>query len=338
MRLAGRLAVTLSLALAPVAAWSQDEKQNPQERQALQRVEWRLNALKRELSLSTTQEEQIKKVLLDTEKSTTQLQDEQRKKVEGLLTPEQKERYQALQQRQQGRPGGGGGPGGGMMQRFGFPSLDQIREQLGLTPEQEKKAQEIIQGTMQEFGEKMREMREGGRGFDFEAMRKNFEEVQKATREKIAGILNDEQKKKFAELNKGIDERMQRMMGQFRLPGGEGGGGFQLREDPQAQIRRRTQQAMADLKLPAEETAVIQPLIEKIVTFQVESQRKLDGVRGEISKLAGEGNEAAVKEKVAEFRKARDEAAKKRALLQDGLRELLTAAQEAKLIARGILE
>ena len=86
--------------------------------------------------------------------------------------------------------------------------------------------------------------------------------------------------------------------------------------------------------------AVLSPLIGKVVRDQLTTRTRVRALRDELRKLAGSRDldEAALKAKLAELRKLREAARPWLASLRQGLQELLTFEQEAKLVALGILE
>ena len=109
-------------------------------------------------------------------------------------------------QPQQGQQGGGGQRRGGMMmspeQRAG-----RLAEQLGLSDDQKAKVQKIYEDSAKDM--------QGMQGASREDRMAKMQE----TNEKVKGVLNDDQKKKFDEMQQQMRDR-QRQGGQ----GGEGGG------------------------------------------------------------------------------------------------------------------
>ncbi len=84
---------------------------------------------------------------------------------------------------------------------------------------------------------------------------------------------------------------------------------------------------------------MLEPLIQKVIAQQVTTGRSARTLRDEIRKLVTleTTDEAAIKGKLAELRQLRDTAQSKLKAMQDGLRELLTFEQEAKLVGLGVL-
>ncbi len=116
--------------------------------------------------------------------------------------------------------------------------------------------------------------------------------------------------------------------------------GRRQKATPEQQIATRSGEAVKELGLPAEETAVLSPLIGKVVRYQITTRTRVRALRDEIGKLAGSKDldEAALKAKLAELRKLREAARTRLASLRQGLQELLTFEQKARLVALGILE
>lgn len=337
-----RLLTILLLAAVALPGFAQEQSEEEKARQAAeQRAERSMRAYSR-LDLSDAQKEQLKKILVEDELASSKRRDARRDKVRAILTPDQKESFDQMVNRGGGRDRGGrdrgGRGGGGMMGRMGM-GADQLKERLKLTDEQVKKAEEIMGSVREQAMEEFRKMREGGGGMDFGKMREVFGKIRKDSQAKIEKILTDEQKAEFQKMSKEMDERMAQFgMGRQRGPRGEGGGrerGPRRTANPEDMIKRRVDQAMGALALDGEEAAVIKPLVEKLVSYQVTGANKLRQLRDGIGKLE---EEAAIKGKMAEYTKAREEYRAKVALLSNGLRELVTVQQEAKLFSLRIFD
>ncbi len=349
--------ITLSAAMLmamPGLTFAQDEEPKEEkkqekseaEQQAERRVGWVLRQLKGQLELSDSQSDKIKEILMATEMKQSKMRNDQSKQIEALLTPDQQEKYKTLRDRsgRGGRGGRGGREGrrGGMGRMMGL-DIESIKEKLGLSPEQEKKIEELIKQATDQGREAFQKMREGG-GFDMQKMRELFEKGRNDIREKINGLLDDEQKKKFADLNKEMDERMQQFMGRFGGGnrgdrGDRGGRGRERRpRNPEEMTERRLKEVMTSLKLPDEEAAVLGELIKKVISYQSKTGAQSRTMREEIRKLAtGGGDAESTKEKIEDLRKLRETADAKLKTLREGLRELLTETQEAVLISHGVL-
>jgi P pilus assembly/Cpx signaling pathway, periplasmic inhibitor/zinc-resistance associated protein len=93
--------------------------------------------------------------------------------------------------------GGRPGPGGPRAEMRIEDRLKQLGEALALTDEQKT----AIKPILEESGAEMRKLLEDRSG-DREARRSKLMELREKTNTKIAALLTDEQKAKFAELNK----------------------------------------------------------------------------------------------------------------------------------------
>lgn len=332
--------VMLALAIS-VPVFAQEGEKTPEQRareEAERRVEWQLRAY-RSLELSESQTEQIKALLVAEELAAAKQRDERRDKVRALLTPAQTESFNEMIERQnRGGPGAQGGQGmrgaGGMMGRGMGMDVDQLRERLKLTEEQLTQIQGVIGEIGQQMMEKMREVREQG-GMDFDKMREAMEGVRKDARTRIGKLLTPEQMPEFEKLSKEMDEQLERWTGRRAEGERRLEAGPRRPQTPEELTARRTDEAMTALALEGEEAAVIRPLIEKLVSYQVTAGRALRELRESIGKLE---DEAAIRGRMEEYRKGVDEYRTKVELLTNGLRELVTVQQEAKLFALRIFD
>jgi len=107
-------------------------------------------------------------------------------------------------------------PGGGNFDPAAFVDrqMEELKEGLELSDDQEKQVREIITAGF----ETMRKAREGMQdGGDFEGMREKMQQMREEQTEKIKAVLNEEQFTKYEEIQA---ERRERM----RQGGGFGGG------------------------------------------------------------------------------------------------------------------
>lgn len=348
------LAAALLLAL-PLSLFAQDgspaqPQKTPEElakEAAERRVEWQMRMYS-SLELSEAQKDQVKKILIDDELATAKQRDERRAKVKEILTPSQREAYDQMieQQNRGGRGmfggGGGGGPGGGGFGGMGRMGMDpaQLKERLKLTDDQTTKITAVFTEAAPQWMERFQKMREGGGGFDPTKIREIVNELRVEANKKIEAILTPEQMPEWQKMVKEFDDQMAQWTGgRFPGGGGEGREGRGPREErdlsPEDQIKRRLSAAMTALAMSAEEASAIQPLVEKVIQYQVTAGKAVRDAREAIGKVEGEDQ---IKLKVDDYRKVRAEYEEKLALLSSGLRELLTVQQEAKLIALRVLE
>lgn len=220
---------------------------------------------------------------------------------------------------QGGRERGRGGRGG-----MGLP-VDRLKEELGLTDAQMAEVEKLNT----EMREKAREMFQSGQGF--EGMRGMMDEAMG----KVEALLTPEQKTKFGEFKTRMQERMQGRMGR----GGEGGpGGRGGRGGPQLKERLR-EDALKALALSQEEAAVVTPRLDTVLETRDLTQREAQRAREEfMTKVRETTDQAALQKLLADYRTARESGKAQEKTAMDGLRELLTVEQEAKLVGLGILD
>lgn len=125
-------------------------------------------------------------------------------------------RQNSQQEQQQFGPGGGG-MGGGNFDPAAFVDrqMEELKEGLQLSDDQEKQVREIITAGF----ETMREAREGMQdGGDREAMREKMQAMREEQTQKIKAVLSEEQFAKYEQIQAERRERMRQ--GGF---GGQGG-------------------------------------------------------------------------------------------------------------------
>lgn len=206
--------------------------------------------------------------------------------------------------------------------RGGFGNTDQLKEQLGLSDEQIEK----FNGMREEMRNKMRELREGGGGFD----RSMFQEMREKMTAKVKEILTPEQLEKYNKLQEGRRGRM----GQ-RGQGAEGRGRRGGRNNP-AMVREN---AVKALGLEGDAAAVVLPVLDSVLTAQNEAREALRTLRESMrEKASGDVTSDELTTLLKSFRDTREESKAKVQKAQTELRELLTLHQEFQLVALGILE
>lgn len=111
-------------------------------------------------------------------------------------------------------PGGGMGPGNFDPQAFVDRQMEELKEGLGLTKDQEKQVREIITAGFETMQKAREEMQDGGD--DFEGMREKMQQMREEQNQKIKAILSEDQFTKYEQIQQ---ERRERM----RQGGGFGG-------------------------------------------------------------------------------------------------------------------
>ena len=122
---------------------------------------------------------------------------------------------QNSQEQQQMGPGGGmGGPGNFDPAAFVDRQMEELKEGLELSDDQEKQVREILTAGSETMRKAREEMQDGGG--DFEGMREKMQQMREEQNQKIKAVISEEQ---FAKYEKIQQERRERM----RQGGGPGG-------------------------------------------------------------------------------------------------------------------
>lgn len=266
----------------------------------------------------------------DQVKELTRIYAEREEAVKKLLTEAQRQQYEQRQTR--GAQGGwGGGPGGmGGMGGFGGMAgmMQGLRDELGLTEEQTKKADEMQAELRKKAEDMMAKARETG---DWSAMRELGGIMQEGMT-RFREILTPEQQTK-------LDARMADFGGRF---GGMGGGnrGGRGQGGESRGIDRRLQRVKDDLKLTEEEELVLLPKIKEALEASEkgdEAVRKArEGVRDVARDLAAPAEKLPAA--IETLRKTQADARAKLETIRTDLRSLVTRGQEAILVGHGVLD
>ncbi len=371
MRVLVRYGLIITLLLLPGVAIAQEQGDDPENKpkpsekdgkaekgtqrdsdeRLARRVGKRVQRMTESLGLSAEQVNQVHEILLQTEAKASQARTGQLERLQSVLSEEQLGKYKELNKRRgrRNKPGDKkGDKQGNKDKRRGGPEamvrralgvdLEKLKEQLGLSPEQAEKIAGMVETAVESGIESLQELRGDDGRFDRKKLQAALAERRKSLYAKVGGLLGEEQKSRFDALIQERDERRARVRDRRGKPG-DGEARKRGRAKPEEVIARRTRGALDDLKLPAEEAAVLEPLIQKVIAQQVTTGRSARTLRDEIRKLVTleTTDEAAIKGKLAELRQLRDTAQSKLKAMQDGLRELLTFEQEAKLVGLGVL-
>ena len=246
--------------------------------------------------------------------------------IKGLLTDEQKTRYDESLRGGGGRGGNNnnnnqGGAAGG---RGGFfPSTDDLKTKLGLTDDQVTKVNEV-RDSIREETRRLFQNRNGGNRPGPEA----FEKIRDESTKKIKDLLNDEQKGKFDELLKALPTPG----APGANPGGFGGRGGTIDE--------RVARVMELLKFEKpEEAEAVKGLVkavleaqDKVETAQRENRTKLEDLQKDAALT-----DDAIDGKLGELRKTLKELEKGLSDARGKLSEVVSPRQEVDLMRRGVL-
>jgi len=292
----------------------------------------------KELGLTEEQMQKIREFKMEEARKLKEFRQEQESKISELLTEEQRTKYKELQEKKrkkmgrdgQGREGrdrGGQGRSGQGRRSDPLEMLRRISKELGLSEEQ--------QGQIKELGKQSRmemlKIIEGARASgDFAGVRKQVEKLQKGLIAKAREMLTDEQKTKFDAFVKGGREGLRRMMNPKA---------GRRQRSPEEMMRYRLKEIQKALELLPEEAMIIMPKIEEIVKTQAGKVSAYRDQRRQVEALlkSPEVDEESIDRELALLRKLREEEKNKIEKLQEGLRELLTLKQEAKLVLAGVL-
>jgi hypothetical protein len=125
------------------------------------------------------------------------------------------QRNNQQQEQQQFGPGGGMGGGNFDPQAMLDRQMEELKESLELSDDQEKQVREIITSGFETMRKAREEMQDGGG--DREAMREKMQAMREEQTQKIKAVLSEEQFTKYEKIQA---ERRERM----RQGGGFGGG------------------------------------------------------------------------------------------------------------------
>ena len=112
------------------------------------------------------------------------------------------------QEQQQFGPGGGGMGGGGNFDPAAFVDrqMEELKEGLELSDDQEKQVREIITAGFETMRKSREEMMDGG--CDREAMREKMQAMREEQNQKIKAVLTEEQYIKYEKIQQERRERM----------------------------------------------------------------------------------------------------------------------------------
>jgi Spy/CpxP family protein refolding chaperone len=289
------------------------------------------------LDLSESQRTRVRELLVASELRSQQERDATAAKVRELLTPQQQETYDGWMTQLRGWGRGaprrsGAIPGGGANNPMGmFGDMQQRLQELNLTAEQQEKIQAIMERSRTTWTDALAKMQQGERVDWMQLIR----EQTGGTRSEIEKLLTPQQREKFTEMNRGIDE----LLGAFGLRREDRPAPTQPTQpaDPNSELLGR---ALAILGCEsAEEEAVFRPLLEKLITYRTSSAPRIEERRQALASLASQAgsSEQALEQALSELAAVERAYYDRLALLENGVRELLTKRQELGLIGLGVL-
>ncbi len=311
----GIAAVGAVFALAG-AAWAQNQAQADP-------VEERVRRLQQGLTLT---EEQVVKA--------RDIYKKQFDDIRGILTDDQKRRYDEMNSTTaRGNNPGGNNPGGnrpafgGRGNTGGLPSTDELKTQLSLSEDQVTKINALRDGLREELRNFFRNRTPGQ---DFQAW---MEKTRDENTKKIREVLTEEQKPKFDEIVKTAQSQPPPAPGgnnNTTPRGGRGGGS----------LDERVARVMEALKVEKpEEANAIKDVVKRVLELMDKLDAAQRDTRTRIEEAArnAELSDAAVGDRIDEVRKAVKDAEKELAAARKDLADVVTNRQELELLRRGIL-
>lgn len=308
------------------------------------RAEWQVKTMAQRLKLSEAQKETLTKLLAEQAAAKEAQTQKDHKAIEATLTPEQVEAYRktwnrtALPKDQQrpvyDREANALASVG--LTTYALRPLELSASQTEQITKLLKETGKVVlaeQAKRQKAQNAQGQQRRWG-SEQYKAFYKHLVAHRDAVLPKIYAVLTPDQKEKLA---KQI-ERRSAWIKRYTDPKPKPKPGTVTRSAP-ASPEERAAAAIKPLGLTAEEAAVLQPMVAKLLRFDASAAVRIAALRRAISKLAGaqsvDGD--ALQAKVKDLRKALADQAATREALEGSLRELVTFEQEAKLIGSGVL-
>lgn len=113
------------------------------------------------------------------------------------------------------------------------------------------------------------------------------------------------------------------------------GGGF----NPEQMQARMLERSTTNLKLTAEETKVIMPKIQAIISYRTSMMQELQPLRTDLQDLmsSGKASDKAIKQQLDKIKTKAAEIKKKTDAMENDLKAVLTVQQEAQLTLNGVI-
>jgi hypothetical protein len=244
--------------------------------------------------------------------------------IRGILTDDQKRRYDEMNSGRGGQAGNRGNQGFGGRGGFGgnLPSTDELKTQLSLTDDQVTKINAFRDSLREEIRNFFRNRPQGQ---DFQAW---MEKTRNENTAKIREVLTEEQKPKFDEIVKNAQSQPQPTPGQS----GRGGRGSSLDE--------RVARVMETLRVEKpEEAEAVKAVVRRVLELSDKYEAAQRDGRSKIDDASRnrELSDEAVGDRIDEVRKATKDAEKELNAARKDLAEIVTNRQELELIRRGLL-
>lgn len=330
------------LGAASLAVWAGDPEESAP---PAQRVDQTLNRY-RFLDLSEAQAERLRAILAESLQQQDKSRRETDSRIREVLDDNQKKKFEEMSKhpfgrgfgRGEGRPGGppfhagGAPPIGGRgrphdegLGRSGWltgPLTDELRRELGLTPEKREQIEALFQKSSEAIRARIEEIRaKASKAEDWMRVRAEIEKIVRETTEKVKECLDPDQRAKYEKL---LEAR--------RPP-------FGAASRREASPEERAARAIDALRLPESDQAAAKALLLRVAKLQADLAKAdravRDGVR-DLLKTEGTTDEA-LAGRLADIRRARRDLDEQLRGAQDELRQGRTPRQEAELLLQGFV-
>lgn len=252
----------------------------------------------------------------------------------GQDTPQPQPAPEGERQEEPRRRGGGGPPW--MNSGWADQAVDFLAQELDLDPGQREKIKKIMEDTMRDaFAQAAEQFGRGDGPPDFDKIRSSMEDVRVKVAEKITEVLSPDQRAEFEVLVDNFDRRAQSFE-QMRRASEDPS---ELFDPPPLSKRILLSKAERALFLGPDETAVVMPLIERVLDLRIALNEGLKVRRDDLRKaMAGGASDDEVRQRLDALRNAEEFQRLELAGTEQALREVLSVEQEVRFVAMGILD
>ncbi len=234
---------------------------------------------------------------------------------------------------EQRRRGGGGPPW--MNSGWADQAVDFLSQELDLDPGQREKIKKIMEDTMRDAFAQAAEQLGGGGMPDMDKIRSSMEDVRVKVAEKINEVLSPDQRREFEVLVDSFDRRAQSFE-QMRRASEDP---TELFDPPPLSKRILLSKAERALFLGPDETAVVMPLIERVLDLRIALNEGLKVRRDDLrTAMAGGASDEEVRQRLDGLRGAEERQRQELTAAEAALREVLSLEQEVRFVAMGILD
>lgn len=216
-------------------------------------------------------------------------------------------------------------------------AVDFLAQELDLDPRQRETIKKIMEDTMRDAFAQAAEQFGGGAGGppDFEKIRASMEEVRVKVAERITEVLSPDQREEFEVLVDNFDRRAQSYEQARRASEDPS----ELFDPPPLSKRILMSKAERALFLGPDETAVVLPMIERVIDLRIALNEGLKVRRDDLrAAMAGGASDDEVRQRLDALRNAEQFQRLELAAAEQDLRDVLSLEQEVRFVAMGILD